>query len=69
MMAASIFEESRILLRDIGKVTIEHCNRKSNCVAHELASWGGANTPSLWMDAPPDFIVKFLANDVNLIDQ
>nr|XP_020198839.1 spidroin-1-like [Aegilops tauschii subsp. strangulata] len=69
MVAAPIFEECRILLRDKGKVTIEHCNRESNCVAHELASWGGANTPSLWVDAPPDFIVKFLADDVNLIDQ
>ena len=44
-----------------------HYNRESNVVAHELAEWGRANTPSLWMDAPPDTIAKFLADNVSII--
>jgi ribonuclease HI len=67
MVAAPVLEDCRELLRDFGKVTIEHCNRESNLVAHELAHFGRASTPSLWVDAPPDFIFKFLADDVSVI--
>ena len=34
---------------------------------HELAEWGRVNTPSLWVDAPPVTIAKFLADDVSII--
>jgi ribonuclease HI len=67
-VAAPVLEDCRVLLQDFGKVTIEHCNRESNVVAHELASRGSANILSLWVDAPPEFIVKFLADDVSVIE-
>ena len=58
MVAAPLLDDSRELLREFGKVTIEHCNRESNVVAHELAEWGRANTPSLCVDAPPGTIAN-----------
>lgn len=67
MVAAPILESCRVLLREIGKVILEHCNKESNVVAHELAHWGRANNPSMWVDAPPEFISKFLADDVSVI--
>uniref|UniRef100_A0A8R7ULS3 RNase H type-1 domain-containing protein n=1 Tax=Triticum urartu TaxID=4572 RepID=A0A8R7ULS3_TRIUA len=56
MVATPVIEDCQILLRDFRQVTIEHCNRESNIVAHVLANCGCANTPSLWVDASPDFI-------------
>ena len=38
----------REMLRDFKKITIRHCNRESNVVAHELAEWGRANNLSMW---------------------
>ena len=38
MVAAPVLDDCRELLREFGKVTIEHCNRESNVVAHELAN-------------------------------
>ena len=67
MVAAPVLQDCRNCLQDIGKVTVEHCIRESNIVAHELAKWGSANPPALWVEAPPDFIFKFLADDVSVI--
>lgn len=67
MVAAPVLEDCRNTLKEFGKVTIEHCNRGSNVVAHELARWGRVNPPSVWVDDPPDFLVKFLADDVSVI--
>jgi ribonuclease HI len=67
MVAGPVLEDCRSLLRDFGKVSIEHCNRESNVVAHELARWGSVNNPSVWRDTPPSFILKFLLDDVSVI--
>lgn len=67
MVAAPIIDDCHSTMVEFGKVIIEHCNRESNAVAHELAKWGCVNPPSLWVDTPPDFIVKFLADDVSVI--
>ena len=40
MVAAPILEDCRKLLRDFGKVFLEHCNRESDMVAHMLAQRG-----------------------------
>src|SRR4051812_13762935 len=53
LVAAPILNECRSLLKDFGKVYIEHCNRESNTVAHELASFERNNPPSVWLDTPP----------------
>ena len=67
MMAAPILADCRELLRDFGKAMIEHCNRDSNVVAQELARWGSSNNPHLWVEVPPDFILRPLALDVILV--
>ena len=67
MVSAPVLDDCRNILGDFGKVTIEHCFRESNVVAHELAKWGCANDPHVWADAPPNFLVKFLADDVTVI--
>ena len=69
MVVAPILEECMTLLQDFGKVSIEHCNRESNAVAHELARWGSVNNPSVWVDAPPNFIINLLVDDVAVIDK
>ena len=69
MVAAPILKECMTLLRDFGKVSIEHWNRESNLVSHELASWGSVNNPSVWVDASPNFIVNRLVDDVAVIDK
>ena len=66
-VAASVLDDCRSILLDFGRVNIEHCSRETNYVAHELAKWGRANNPSLWVDAPPDFIVRLFADDVTII--
>lgn len=52
MVAAPVLENCRNTLKEFGKVTIEHCNRESNVVSHELATWGRLNPPSVWVDDP-----------------
>ena len=47
----------------IGKFLV----KKKNVLAHELARQGRVNSPSAWLDDPPDFLVKFLADDVSVI--
>lgn len=67
MVAAPILEDCRDILRDFGKVVVEHCFRDLNVVAHELARWGSSNNPEIWLDIPPDFILRPLAVDVTLV--
>ena len=57
----------RCLLREFGKVLLEHCNRESNRVAHMLAQRGCSDPPSLWLDEHPNFISSSLADDVTNI--
>ena len=67
MVAAPVIDDCRNMLADFGKVTIEHCNRESNMVAHVLVQWGRSNPPSLWLEEPPVFIASSLADDVTVI--
>lgn len=67
MVAAPVIDDCRNMLADFGKVTIEHCNRESNMVAHVLAQWGRSNPSSLWLEEPPNFIASSLGDDVAVI--
>ena len=67
LVASPILDDCRSLLQDFGKVIIKHCFRETNMVAHELASYGRGNPPTMWSDALPTFILNALANDVSLI--
>ncbi|VAI92777.1 unnamed protein product [Triticum turgidum subsp. durum] len=67
MVATPVLDECRSYLVDLERFTIEHCIRESNYVAHELARWRRANNPSRWIDAPPDFTVSLLADDISVL--
>jgi hypothetical protein len=67
MVAAPVLDDCHSISLDFGRVNIDHCSREANYVAHELARWGSANNPSLWVDAPPKFVIKLLADDVTII--
>ena len=51
MVATPVLEDCCTILVDFGKVNIEHCITELNYVAHELARWGCANNPFLWVNS------------------
>lgn len=67
MMSTPVLEDCRETLKDFGKVSAERCNRESNIVAHELASWGRLNPPTVWVDDPPYLLFKVLVDYVTVI--
>ena len=64
--AAAIFEESSFLARGFAHVTFSYTPRKSNEVAHCLASLDYGPYSIVWHEDPPDCILGLLANDVAL---
>ena len=68
MVSAPVLEECRILLQDFGKVTIEHYNREWNVISYELVRWCCVDTPFIWVDAPPYFIVNLLVDNISVIE-
>ena len=67
MIATPILDECRSLLGEFGKVSIEHCIRELNQVAHVLALKGQDDPPTVWLDSPPPFIISLLADDASAI--
>jgi hypothetical protein len=66
--SAAIFDDCIILWSGFGSVSIEHCNRKANQVAHELAKVSFCSGSSCtWVDEPPRFILSKLASDVTVL--
>ena len=60
LVAAPILNDCRVLLEEFGNIYLDFFNRESNCVAHELASFGRGNPPTVWSDNPLNFLLKFL---------
>ena len=66
--AAAMFAECVDIVSSIGKVIFKHCLRSCNQAAHALAKFSFTNKYSLsWLDEPPDYLVKELVDDVNVI--
>jgi ribonuclease HI len=66
--AAPIYDECSLLWRDFSSISIEHCNREINMVAHALAKNAVSSKSSCnWADEPPSFLIAILANDVSLM--
>jgi ribonuclease HI len=66
--SAAIFDDCTILWSGFGSVSIEHCNREANQVAHELAKVSFSSGSSCtWDDEPPRFILSKLASDVTVL--
>ena len=54
-VGSPIFDECYHMLTNFVHVIFEHCPRKDNTVAHELARIARYDNPSIWLDKPPGF--------------
>jgi hypothetical protein len=66
--AASIYDECNLVWNGFQEVSIEHCHREANEVAHLLAR-NAKETKQIciWDDEPPSFIFESLVNDVSIL--
>ena len=68
--AATLYDESKIIWNGFQDISIEHCSREVNQVAHNLAKRAmQLKQTCTWVDEPPSFILQFLANDVMLLNE
>ena len=66
--AVAIFDEIAVLWKEFREISISHCNREVNIVAHELARQAFVQHNSqVWIDDPPSFIFHHLVNDVSIL--
>jgi hypothetical protein len=53
---------------DFAAISISHCNRDCNSVAHELARQALLDKSSfVWVDDPSNSILQLLVNDVTIL--
>jgi hypothetical protein len=63
--AMAFYDEIVQLWKEFGEISISHCNRSCNSVAHELARQALLEKSSqVWVDDPPSSILHLLVNDV-----
>jgi hypothetical protein len=68
--AAALYDEYNIICCGFQDITIEHCNREANQVAHSLARRAMQSKQNCtWDDEPPNFILDFLANEVTILNK
>lgn len=54
---------------NIGSITLHHCSREANTVAHNLARFAyDSDSSFVWDGDPPSFIVSDVINDVTLLE-
>jgi hypothetical protein len=59
--SAAIYDEICLLWKDFAAISISHCNRKSNSVAHELARHVMVDKNShVWIDDPRHLFTIYL---------
>lgn len=65
--ACAIFDECQEIWDWFDVISIEHCNREANMVAHRLArdSFMAKRTCN-WVEEVPSFLIADLANDVTM---
>ena len=67
--AAAIYDECSTIWSGFQDISIEHCSRDANCVAHELARQAmQTKTNCIWGDEAPSFILEFVLNDVTVLN-
>ncbi|XBJ18075.1 hypothetical protein VPH35_009334 [Triticum aestivum] len=65
--AAAVFDDCYFMTCDFSVTRFEHCNTKTNKVAHELARLAKFSKTRDWCEEPIDNILSFLIDDVTLI--
>ena len=64
--AAAIYSDCLVLIIGYTSVSFIQCPRDANCVSHELARLAVFNPPGLWVEEPPESIVRWLVDDVTV---
>jgi ribonuclease HI len=62
----SIYEETKLLLKNYRNVKINHVKRESNRVADALANIARSAGTCLWFDQPPDLVTQLVSEDYNV---
>ena len=66
---SAILVDCFVKAHSIGSVSVQHCRREANVVAHNLAKHAlETNSYTFWEDDPPRFIFADVMNDVSLFD-
>ena len=66
--AVAIYDEIVDLWKEFRDISISHCNRSCNAVAHELARQAVLQKSSfVWIEEPPPSILHLLVNDVTVL--
>ena len=66
--AGMIYDECEQYWNDFNVISISHCIRECNSVAHELARQALVGKSSLvWIDDPPTFILQMFVRDVTVL--
>ena len=66
--AAAIYDECIIIWSGFQEISIEHCSRDANRVAHELARRAMQTKDKLYLGhESPSYILEFVPNDVTYL--
>ena len=63
----TVFDDCFFIVCDFPFTSFEHCNRKANKVAHELARLAKQFVTRDWIEEPMGNIVSLLVDDVTII--
>jgi len=68
--AAAIYDDCNIIWSGFQDISIEHCSREANQVAHNLARRAQQCKQNyIWADEPLSFILDSLMNDVTILNE
>ena len=67
--ASAMFDDYFFMSLQFNHVLFQQCFRESNCVAHELAKLVRFSSPCTWLESPSDHILKYIVNDVTLVEK
>jgi hypothetical protein len=68
--AAALYDECNIIWGGFQDISIEHCIREVNHVAHNLAKRAmQLKQTCTWVDEPPSFILDLLTNDITILNE
>jgi hypothetical protein len=68
--AAAIYDECNNISSGFQDISIEHCSRETNQVAHNLARRARQHRQNcIWVDEPPNLILDLVINDVTILNE
>lgn len=68
--AAALYDECNIIWSRFQDISIEHCSREVNQLAHNLAKRVMQYKQTCtWVDESPSFILDLLTNDVLILNE